>query len=398
MRTFPHPSERGFSLVELMVAMLIGLIGTVIIFQVFEVSEGIKRTTTSGGDAQQNGAVSLYLIERDLRNAGMGFNDTAFAGCNVLAYDSKRAVPNFTLTLVPVFITPGTATVPDQVTVFYGSKPLVAGPTMLTANMLPAANGTDALVVMNSYGYHPGDILVLLQPASGLNCSLMEISSVVDATSTIGHADVAYLVLETLNNERARFNNPAGLGVVYAGVGTGNVTRVYNRGNLFEPAANPNRPVNNTYAIGANNALTVTAAFVDKDSPSSPLTSPVADNIVQLRAEYGVDDGVAGVGNWKVPFTNGGAGVYTANDGLVDRWVVPAVFNALPTPPWSSVIAVRPAVVARSAQPEKPRGSNGPNCDAHRRHGGGGARRTSDPMVGGVIDAYRARVTRPRHR
>src|SRR6266705_6570763 len=95
-------SERGFSMVELLVAMLIGLIGMIIIFQVFEVSEGIKRTTTSGGDAQQNGAIALYDMERDLRNAGMGFNDAPFAGCTILAYDSARATQNFNMVLAPV--------------------------------------------------------------------------------------------------------------------------------------------------------------------------------------------------------------------------------------------------------------------------------------------------------
>jgi len=62
---------------------------------VFEVSEGIKRTTTSGGDAQQNGAIALYVMEHDLRNAGMGFNDVSYAGCKVLAYDSKRVDAGF---------------------------------------------------------------------------------------------------------------------------------------------------------------------------------------------------------------------------------------------------------------------------------------------------------------
>ena len=81
----------GFSLIELMVAMVIGLIGMIIIFQVFEVSEGIRRTTTSGGDAQQNGTIALYLMQRDLRNAGMGFNDTPYAGCSMAGYDSTQA-------------------------------------------------------------------------------------------------------------------------------------------------------------------------------------------------------------------------------------------------------------------------------------------------------------------
>src|SRR6202795_1328786 len=88
-------SERGFSMVELLVAMLIGLIGMIIIFQVFEVSEGIKRTTTSGGDAQQNGVIALYTMERDFKNAGMGFNDTTFVGCNIVGYDTKRTTPDF---------------------------------------------------------------------------------------------------------------------------------------------------------------------------------------------------------------------------------------------------------------------------------------------------------------
>ena len=347
-------------MVELMVAMLIGLIGTIIIFQVFEVSEGIKRTTTSGGDAQQNGAISLYVIEHDLRNAGMGFNETAYAGCNILAYDSKRAAPNFTLSLVPVFITPGTVTTPDQVTVFYGSKPQIANPTMLSTNMALGGNGADPVVVSNPYAYRPGDLLVLLQPSSGLNCTLIEATSVTN-TNVVGHVDAGLTYQGPVQTETARLNTPGGAGVVYGGVGSGNVTRIFNLGNLFEPAGNPNRPVNNTYAIGANNALTVTAAFVDKLAPSSPLTTAVADNIVQLRAEYGVDDGVAGVGNGVVNITNGGGNL--PGDGLIDRWVPPVTFNALAPPPWQSVIAVRLAVVARSALPEKPSGRDGANCD-----------------------------------
>src|SRR5207245_9672546 len=86
---------RGFSMGDLMVAMVISLIGVIIIFQVFEASEGVRRTTTSGGDAQQNGAVALYLMERDLRNSGMGINDTIYAGCNVVGNDSSRTTPNF---------------------------------------------------------------------------------------------------------------------------------------------------------------------------------------------------------------------------------------------------------------------------------------------------------------
>jgi len=356
MRPIPHPSERGFSMVELMVAMLIGLIGMIIIFQVFEVSEGIKRTTTSGGDAQQNGAIALYVMEHDLRNAGMGFNDVPYAGCNVVAHDSKSATPDFTIKLVPVSITPGaTAKVPDQFTVLYGSAALVANPTVLAAIMV---DGNSNLFLSNPYATRPGDLLVLLWPATANNCSLVEVTGqpVGGPSTSFEHKpDVPYQLWGTLTNETARFNRPAGLTVAYGGVGspTGNVTRVYNLGNLYEPANRPNIPVNNTYAIDASNALTVTATFTGKNV-GAPLTSPVADNIVHMRALYGLDDGV---GDASVTIKNGGVNV--AGDGLVDRFVDAATFNALPTPPWQSLIAVRVAIVARSALSEKATGAGG---------------------------------------
>jgi Tfp pilus assembly protein PilW len=65
-------AEGGFSLVDVMVGMVLSLIGTIIIFQVFSVSESIKRTTTSGGDAQQSGAAALLAMERALKEAGYG--------------------------------------------------------------------------------------------------------------------------------------------------------------------------------------------------------------------------------------------------------------------------------------------------------------------------------------
>jgi len=71
MRT-SHFHSYGFSLVEILVAMVIALLGTIIIFQVFAVSEGIRRTSTSGGDAQQFGALALFTLERDVRVAGYG--------------------------------------------------------------------------------------------------------------------------------------------------------------------------------------------------------------------------------------------------------------------------------------------------------------------------------------
>ncbi len=92
----------GFSLVELMVGVIIAILGSIVIFQVFAVSEKYKRTSVAGSDAQQSGLLGLHSIERDLRMAGYGVNDTTHMGCNVLAYNDNRTTTNFNFALQPV--------------------------------------------------------------------------------------------------------------------------------------------------------------------------------------------------------------------------------------------------------------------------------------------------------
>src|SRR6476646_2980400 len=175
----PH-RLRGFSMVELMVAMMIALIAVIIMFQVFETSDGVRRKTASGGEAQQKGTIALYTLQRDLRNAGMGINDTSYAGCPLKGYDSARTTPAFppvgvTMVLSPALITPGAnAQTPDQLAVFYGSKGQIGNSTTLTANMVDA---TSPLQVFSRFGFRPGDLVLMLEPGSGKDCIFVEITS-----------------------------------------------------------------------------------------------------------------------------------------------------------------------------------------------------------------------------
>jgi len=354
-------------MVELLVAMLIGLIGMIIIFQVFEVSEGIKRSTTSGGDAQQNGVIALYTMERDFKNAGMGFNDTGFVGCNIIGYDNKRATPNFppagvTMKLAPVFITSGAATTaPDQIAVLYGSQPQAAGSVPLGGDQTNfTGNGSDPINVTNPFGYKPGDLLLLTEPNSGKACSIMEYTSLQALTTNVlKHDNTPYLSAGFTRTPR--FNPVGGLGVLYDGVGTANVTRVFNLGNLYTTAPGGTAPVNfpvyNFYAV-ANGSLTVASQFqIDNGQPA---VTTIADNIVHLRALYGLDDGI----NDGVSVTYN-VGPAVRGDGIVDRYVDAATFNALAPVPWANLIAVRIAVVSRSALPERPStGKLSDPCDA----------------------------------
>ncbi|MCX7179106.1 MAG: prepilin-type N-terminal cleavage/methylation domain-containing protein, partial [Proteobacteria bacterium] len=59
------PAAQGFSLVEIMVGMVIGMLGIIVMMQIFALAEGQKRSTTGGGDAQNTGAIALYGLQRD---------------------------------------------------------------------------------------------------------------------------------------------------------------------------------------------------------------------------------------------------------------------------------------------------------------------------------------------
>jgi hypothetical protein len=223
-----------------MVAMVIGLIGMIIILQVFEVSEGIKRTTTSGGDAQQNGAIATYVLEHDIRNSGAGFNDTPWAGCTMVGWDANITPSDFpaagaTMLLTPVRILSGaTSTTPDEIIIAYGSQPQAGNGSSLSTTMTAS---TDPLRVNSIYGYKPGDLVVVMEsppplPALPKVCSIMEITSI--AGDQLFHINGSYTYTPPGGSPTtvpSRFNKPGGLGTVYVGgPGATQKTMVYNVG------------------------------------------------------------------------------------------------------------------------------------------------------------------------
>ena len=406
--------ESGFSLVELLVAVAIGLIGIIIMLQVFENAEGVRRTTVSGGDAQQNGVIALYSMERDVRNAGMGINEIHLLAppCNMVGYDGARNTPNFptagTIVLTPVQIFPGgTPTTPDQLAVFYGAQTQANTVTLVTPVTMTATSNN--LTVTTTFGFRPGDLLLLFQPslapaAAPQNCIFMEVTRIGDAgppdtTNQIFHASSTYTLANSGASVVARFNPPnftgpnAAMALTFSGnkLVNDSVTRVYNLSNIhdaedFPGTQNPRTPVYNLYTV-ANNSLNVSNQFVVSGGIAS--ISSIADNIVHMRADYGLDDGGTN------PPTTG-----TPGDGVIDRFLDPAAFNALASPPWQYIVSIRIAVVARSALAEK--AGPGTKCDGTTTFptwsGAGSAARGFDlsgmalPANVTAWDCYRYRV------
>jgi type IV pilus assembly protein PilW len=311
MNTTRRCRSGGFSLVEILVAVAVGLIATVAIFQVFAVFEGQKRTTTSGGEAQTSGTLALFTLEREMRQAGYGINNVDFLGCGVNGWDEQAGGGTaLTLSFVPVVITqgagstPGVAGAPDTLSLAYSSGDLLPSAANISQNMLAPDS---VFQVSNRYGFREGDLLVAAE--TGKPCTLAQASKLpvtLGDKDKIEHDSGTYTDPVSGAPKPTRYNKPGGLGVSYT-----------TNGKLFNLGASP---VIKGYSVQDGQLLVAAMG-----TPAAP----IYDGIVQLQAQYGKD---------------------INSDGVVDLYD-----EATPTTSaeWAQVLAVRIALVARSGLYEK---------------------------------------------
>lgn len=319
--------QRGFTLIELMVGVLLAMVTVVLIAQVYAVSEGRKRTTASGADAQVGGTVALYSIARDLQTAGYGIAvNPAGLGCPMKAQRGGGGVQ--TITLAPVVITAATEKGTDQsdkITMLKSSVTSFSVPMLVTEDH---PTTTNYFVVRSSMGVKEGDMLAAVpkeyDPATG--CTAIQVQGD-GASNKLGDTNIPH----ALNATDAPWNTNA-LSLFPAG-GYGANSYLVNLGNLAY----------RTYQVSSNQSLqAIDMTVADAEPPKTGID--LAPNVVMVKALYGKD---------------------TDGDGSADSFDRTTPTNATD---WARVVAVRVVVVTRSAQLEKGRdqGSDGQagNTDA----------------------------------
>jgi type IV pilus assembly protein PilW len=149
--------QSGFSLVELMVGMVIGLLATLVIMQVFSAFEGQKRSTSGTADAQTNGTIALMNLQSNIQMAGYGLpmpmanKDNSSLECNSIADfdpDSNVATDNST-NLFPIEIQDGGAG-SDAITVRYSTT--AAGAVPVSISDPSGATSSPGMNVANNIG------------------------------------------------------------------------------------------------------------------------------------------------------------------------------------------------------------------------------------------------------
>jgi type IV pilus assembly protein PilW len=138
--------ESGFSLVELMVGLVIGLFATLVIMQVFSVFEGQRRSTSGTADAQTNGTIALMQLQRHFQTAGYGMPmPMADLENNLLKCDSVAGAALF-----PIVIQDSASAAGDSVTSRYSTSAPGGGVPITISN---ANNATpEGMQVANNIG------------------------------------------------------------------------------------------------------------------------------------------------------------------------------------------------------------------------------------------------------
>lgn len=296
-RSFNH--QAGFSLVEILVGLVIGLLATLVIMQVFSVFEAQKRTTTGTADAQTNGSIALYTISREVQMAGYGLipaTDSPLE-CTTLAFGATGIT-----SISPITITDGgtAAGDSDSITIRYGNSTAGGVPSLITATGLPGPND---VTIDNNLGCRVGDIAMIV---SGTTCNM---------TSVTGPTDIAVPAVASVPPDitSVTLQNTAGA-VVNANLSCLGawVTSLFR----VNPNYDPVDPLNSQ-------------AFLERDGAPS-----VAD-IVNIQAQYGISA--------------------ISNSNQITQWVnaTGATWAAPTVADRNRIKAVRVAVVARNGLLEK---------------------------------------------
>lgn len=309
--------SRGLGLVELMVGMVIGMVTLLVVTQVMQSFEGQKRTSTGGNDAQTNGAMALYLLDREIRMAGYGVAGPEGLLCQKglnSYYDNAddKVGPQVTIggAFLPIQIFDGGDGEPDTIELMRSDAEFGAIPTSVVKSM---PTPSSIITTGTTGGLENGDLFIMASKTGDKRCTLMQMTQDPQATG----------------NGFNLQHNPGASGP-------------YNPANPVKEYGEENTP---TYEIGdivinmgayrRRQFLIQDDQLFEVDPMGAVGPAALVSGIVDLQAVYGVAPaGSNKISEW-VPAT----GIWAALDA--DVTLV------------SRIRAVRLAIVARSPQYEK---------------------------------------------
>ena len=348
MRSIFRHRSGGFSLVELMVSVVIGLLALLFATRLVVSGETSKDAALGGSDAMQNGLVALFSLSNDGGMAGWGLNDPILNGCDTTFSDTRgyqllaaKRDGVEVHPLAPVVIQDNGAN-PDVISFNSGTSSSGVGSLRLTA---PYLNENYVVGAERSpYGYNPGDVLVVAAEDTDLQyatpCTLIQTAGF----DLSGGGKDARMLIQT--GSQYRYNPVPGMAQAY----DASTTFVFNLGR-------PDQLHFHTWSV-QNGILRLRATDL---AGAETAGASVIDNVVSIKAQYGFETRfpMAGRGYNPNPAGNSSAANATTNGMQVSIWSASMIDadgdgRVGAAGDYQRIAAVRLAVVARSKTAEKP--------------------------------------------
>lgn len=305
-----------------MVGMVIGMLGIIVIMQVFALFEGQKRTTSGGSEAQNIGAIALSGLTDDIRQGGYGFDTLNLMGCDVLLRTGVTLKALAPVTINSTSVPAGDANTDTLLMAYGNSETLPEGNSII----VPIIDATHFSVQAFLPSFSAGDYVI----ATPQNRSCVP---------TVSPAPPI-----TILNTVTAVTNPT-LTLTPGVTPASSVTP----GMLFNLG-----PVITIHAYAVRNGSLTMCDFMVNDCSLAANTGntsiwvPIADNIVSLRAQYGQD-----ITNHAPTITSLKTG---SMDGVVDIYSQTPPGNTGVTEDacgWLRTLSIRLALIARNTQLEK---------------------------------------------
>jgi type IV pilus assembly protein PilW len=306
--------QRGFSLVELMVSMVISLLVVLAATATGVFFMSAQRQATGVGSATANAISAIQAVKYEAAQAGLGFSLGGYMPCTTLNLAIDTNVISDGAAFAPISV--ATSGVRSTVTLAYGTA--LEGATPVLTRNDQTSEDTDfelstylPVVVANTPA-------VMIAPPVGVTAPCT-VRTVTDMTAPVGTTGYVLKFGNTgVHNKVMEFTTK----VDYA-----DSSQVF----LLEKLRRT------VFTLNDNNDLVMTRPF-DPASPSAAL----AHNIVAFLVQYGATDGVnPTLQPWQDP---------------TGTWAAPSALQI------SRVHALRIGVVARASQRQKPAADG--SCDA----------------------------------
>jgi type IV pilus assembly protein PilW len=293
-------TQRGMTLVELMVAMAIGMVVTLVVSRLLVAGETHRRTTTSTNDAEQTGSYAFSALDRALRSAGSAIAESSYLtdrgvlGCKLNAAGFLPRAAAFPAPFATAFLSGSTNNL-RVAPILIGQNQSDGGSDVLVvmagsgaaggvSRQINGSGSSTSLVLQNTVGFSVGDITLVSQ--SGVtDCLVEQVASIATPTLNVG----------------GTYYTSAGTAVNLATLSTSTSTYVTPLGNT---------QVGNVqfqlFGVGADNTLYSYDLLKNQQlvqGTGADTSQAIADGVIQLNALYGIQNpATPGVlGTWASP-------------------------------------------------------------------------------------------------